>query len=423
MRTFSRVAISIALLSTSRCVCAPTNHGGDDDVVPTPPIDARPPPPIDATDIDAPDTAAIPPDCFAAAERGLAWLVTHQQVDGSYDETIATTAFAVLKLETYARELGLSPFDAGFLYHNQVSAGLDYLFLQARRVPLAMQVHGNPDGNGNGTGLSFAGGFDETYEHAIAVMAIAGGAEPDRVVTTAGSALAGLTFRAVVEDAVDYLVMAQSDSSQSSPTSCTRGGWRYQPFDNNGSVGDNSVTQWATLALEYAHHPLYHFEVPIQDWVMTEVRDWVTCIQNRAGGHDDGGAGYTSPNEWVNAYKTGALIQQASFVGDLADAPRVMAARAYLQRVWADPTNGWRAVPVSDYLAMYSIMKGMESMAITTLGPIDWYREFCDRLKAEQLADGSWRASRWDRDPLGMQSTVWALLVLERAAPPPEIIP
>ena len=74
---------------------------------------------------------------------------------------------------------------------------------------------------------------------------------------------------------------------------------------------------------------------------------------------------------------------------------------------------------------MYSVMKGMESMAITDLGGHNWYREFCDQLKAEQQPDGSWRPSRYERDPIGgagLNSTEWALLVLERAAPPPEII-
>ena len=77
-------------------------------------------------------------------------------------------------------------------------------------------------------------------------------------------------------------------------------------------------------------------------------------------------------------------------------------------------------------LGMYSIMKGMESMAITDLGGIDWYRQFCDQLKVEQLPDGSWPLAEWDRERVGssgLLSTLWALLVLERAAPPPEIIP
>ena len=68
----------------------------------------------------------------------------------------------------------------------------------------------------------------------------------------------------------------------------------------------------------------------------------------------------------------------------------------------------------------------MESMAITDIGGIDWYREFCDRLIIEQRPDGSWPTAPWDNEnPFAARvlSTEWALLVLERAAPPPEIIP
>ena len=85
---------------------------------------------------------------------------------------------------------------------------------------------------------------------------------------------------------------------------------------------------------------------------------------------------------------------------------------------------GWHGAP-SDYLTMYSIMKGMESMAITDLNGVNWYREFCDQLKAEQNADGSWPSSTYEQEPVGaagINSTEWALLVLERAAPPPEIV-
>src|SRR6266545_2538255 len=98
------------------------------------PIDARPPPPI-------------PPDCLEAANRGLAWLVTQQNADGSWGASfkVATTGFAVLKLETYAAEIGMSPFDPAFVYVDEVRTGLDYLFLQAAQVPITAQMHGSPD--------------------------------------------------------------------------------------------------------------------------------------------------------------------------------------------------------------------------------------------------------------------------------------
>jgi len=417
MRTSGWVALgfglAVGITACGKDQGADDGDGGGGGIDAELPIDARPPPPI-------------PPDCLEAANRGLAWLVTQQNADGSWGSNfkVATTGFAVLKLETYAAEIGMSPFDPNFIYVNEVATGLDYLFLQAMPVAITAQTHGDPDSNANGMGVQFS---TLMYENAITLMAVIAGSEPSRVIATPGSPVAGRTFRQLAEDEVDHLAFSQGDAPTSSPASCTRGGWRYSPFNNNNSVGDNSVTQWVTLALEYARHPNYNYAIPIPDWVSVELRDWVTCIQNQSAGAMAGGSGYTNPDQIVNAYKTGALVQQASFLGDTPNSLNVIAANAFLSTNWMDTTGiGWKQMPVSNYLAMYSIMKGMESMAITDLNGINWYREFCDQLKAEQNADGSWPSSVYEREPVtgaGINSTEWALLVLERAAPPPEVIP
>ncbi|HVV82315.1 MAG TPA: prenyltransferase/squalene oxidase repeat-containing protein [Kofleriaceae bacterium] len=390
----------------------------------------------DAQAVDAPVDAlvvpGVPSDCFDAAERGVVWLAGQQTADGSWGTTYktASTAFAVLKLETYAREIGHSPFDATFPYADQVAHGLDYLMSKARVYALAPQFSGDPDSNGNGLGVYFSTIDDAMYENAVVLMAIVAGEEPTRMVVSANTLVDGRTYRSVAEDAVDYLALAQSDAAGSPKDICARGGWAYGAWDRMGDIGsDNSVTQFVTLALAYARHPRYGYEIPTPPWVLTALRDWVACVQNHDGGPEDGGSGYDRPTFDVDAYKTGALIQQHAFLGDDATAPEVTAALAFLQRVWTDDTGiGWRKSPSSTYLAMYSIMKGMESMALDDLGDIDWYRQFCDQLKTEQLADGSWPTSDWDpanNDPLhvgpsGLESTEWALLTLERAAPPPE---
>lgn len=413
MKTSSSLVASLGAVVAFAAACSGKivdNNPGDIDA--PLPIDARPPPPI-------------PADCLEAANRGLAWLVTQQAADGSWGTTypVAATAFAVLKLETYAAEIGMSAFDPQFVYVTQVANGLDFLFRHAQPTPITAQLAGNPDGNANGMGIQFSALM---YENAISTMAVVAGSEPNRVIATSGSPVVGLTFRAVAQDAVDFLAFSQSDSAASSPGVCSRGGWRYSPFDNNPSSGDNSVSQFVTLALEYARHPQYNYEIDIPAWVSIELADWVACIQNHDGGANDGAAGYTNNNQILNAYKTGALIQQEAFLGETATAPNVIAAAAFLSRNWADTSGvGWRQQPVSNYLAMYSIMKGMESMAIADLNGIDWYREFCDQLKAEQNADGSWPSSTYEQEPVGaagINSTEWALLVLERAAPPPEIV-
>ena len=339
--------------------CGP--HGSGDDDQPRP-RDAAVDAPVDAG-IDAPpEPPPIPAHCFAAAERGLAWLVSQQNIDGSWGHTypVATTAFAVLKLETYARELGRAPSDPGFQYATQVARGLDYLFNAAQTTAIGPQPAGNPDTNGNGYGLSFS---SLVYEDAIVLMAIAGGGEPDRMVTSATSVLHGWTFRRVVVDLVDYLAFAQSDGTAANAFPCNRGGWRYGAFDQAAESGDNSVSQWVTLGLEYARHPNYDFEITPPAWVTSELARWVQCIQIRDGSGDDGASGYDAPDNgfFVNSYKTGALVQQLSFLGAQSNDPAPAAALSYLFRKWNDFSGaGWHGSP-SDYLSMYSIMKGMES--------------------------------------------------------------
>ena len=410
-------------LMAALVACGPHgNRNGDDDgVVHVDDAAVDGPPPI-----DAPVRPPIPAHCLAAANRGLAWLVTGQQFDGSWGFSlpVAATGFAVLKLETYAREIGTTPFDPGFVYKDQVARGLDYLFSQAQLSPISVQPAGAPDGNGNGQGIAVS---SLMYENAIALMAVAAGAAPDRVVTTNGTQVTGWTYRAVVQEMVDYMAFAQSDGILQPGAGCNRGGWRYNAFDNDPSIGDNSVSQWATLGLEYARHPDFGYQIAPPAWVTAELGKWVTCIQLRDGSADDGASGYDDPNDgaFINAYKTGALVQQFSFLGRDATDPGAAAALGYLHRVWNDQNGaGWHGQP-SDYLTMYSIMKGMESMAITDLGGIDWYTEFCNQLELEQQPNGAWPPSAWDPEASGsggLLSTEWALLVLERAAPPPEVI-
>lgn len=376
-------------------------------------------------------------------EHGVAWLVSRQNPDGSWGHwcPVAETGLAVLKLAEHAVDAkygyGLpSPFDPAYPYREHVEKGLNYLFANAHIIDIYVQPAGDPDTNANGIGVYFVSwewwwdGYSgyRTYETSIAMMAIAGSRAPDRIVNVPGSPVDGRTYKDVLQDAVDYLAFSQADPD----TGTSRGGWGYTQCDrgtwlNWWDRSDQSNTGWAAFGLGFAESPAYRFMCTIPAFVKTELSVWIDWIQNDVDGDAyDGGAGYTDPYSWVNILKTGHLLYQMAFVGDTAETPRVKAAVDYLVRWWDHPSQdpGWKGWPggVASYHAMFNVMKGLFSLGIHEIDGIDWQSEFEHVLKAQQLADGSWPNTLWDWTGERILSTTWALLTLQKVAPPPIVV-
>jgi hypothetical protein len=368
---------------------ADANADGADDVQETGPIDA------DFSYDGGGQTVwnSLPDKCRDAAEKGVVWLVSQQNANGSWASAggygNAATGLSVVKLETYAIEKGISPFDPNFVYRNQVIAGLNYLFTQLVTVPLAAQY----DMNSDGLGVRMSG--ESNYNNAIALMAITAGRGVTQVVNVPGSQVDGWTYERVAQDMVDAFAECQVAS---------QGGWRYSCPSYNS---DNSVSQYVTLGLEYAEHPDYSFMATIPQFVRNGLANWVAFIQDGSGG-----SSYASPGDWVNPYKTGALLQQHALLHHDSTTPPVQAALNYLNDHWNEPIGSSPA----DYMAMWSIMKGLVAQQVNTVGAHDWYQEYCDVLVAQQQGNGSWPASGYDATG-GILATDWALLVLEKAAP------
>ena len=368
-----------------------------------------------------------------AIADGVAWLAGKQNADGSWGSQyqVAKTGLAVLKLETHATDLGYSsPFNATYNYSDEVENGLNYLFSHAYTTDISNQTHDgrvdDPDTNGNGTGVYFSSpnlpldrGCVDIYDTSIAMMAIAASTDPTRVVNVTGSAVDGWSYEDMLQDAVDYLAWAQTDSGFG------QGGWNYNPMDNSGDRSDQSNSGWVTLGLAYAEAPSYGFELTIPGFVRSELDIfWIDYIQNDVDGdEDDGGADYTGPGDpdwsepWVNMLKTGNLEQQMAFVGDTNDTLRVQDAIDYLVRHWNDDGDpGWRGSP-SSYHTTYTVMKGLEALNITTIDSIDWFQNFTDAIMDEQTIDGWWSVCAFD-DGERILSTEWALLTLQKTTAP-----
>jgi len=337
----------------------------------------------------------------AAIDQGVAWLAGQQNPDGSWGdwERVAKTGLAVVKFEDYAYEHGYSPFDEDYLYYEQVTGGLDYLFSAAFMSPVG--------------GVAFAAGGHETYSTGIALMAVAASRDPSRVVNGSGSVVDGWTYLDIAQGGVDYFVAAQNPD----------GAWRYWA---NPEASDNSNTGYAVLGLRYAEA----FGATIPAGMKTALSGWLDLIQDPVNGDpDDGGSQYEVGGGWVNLLKTGNLLFEAAFVGDVASTPRVQDALDYIERHWNDMNSdpGWKG---SDWeppheQAAYCLMKGLESLAIDRLdldgdgvAETDWYAEMATAIVWAQQVDGSWPGDNWGDEIL---ATTWALLTLERVVPAYEI--
>jgi hypothetical protein len=365
----------------------------------------------------------------AAIANGVAWLAAQQHDDGYWGnwERCAITALAVKKLEHHAVDdkwgLGLdSPFSDAYPYKDNVENGLNWLFNNcANTIPISVQPSGDPDTNGNGTGIKWDSGHS-SYTSGIALMAVCEAVELDREVEN--GPLAGLTYEQVARDTMDYLAYGQNDSNW------PRGGWGY--YENYAGWSDNSNSGWVTLGLGFAETAWpagCGFDLP--QFVKDELNIWIDYIQNDVNGDThDGGSGYAGPNSWVNILKTGNLLQQMALVDDTPSTARVQDALDYMCRHWGDNNvdPGWRgpSTGVANYQATFTAMKGFTSLGVREIPcepePIDWQADFETVLLAQQNSDGSWPETMWDYgiyygDP-PILSTTWALLTLQKVAPP-----
>jgi hypothetical protein len=394
--------------------------------------------------LSIPAQAASEEDINNAISNGVAWLAADQEPDGSwpaYWEDVATTGLAVLKLEHRAYELGYdSPFDPAYEYSDNVIAGLDYLFGSANLFTqsIGTQDHtggasgsiDDPDSNANGKGV-YAHGHSypfDVYDTGIVLSAIAASGTPSRVVNVTGSPVDGWTYFDVAQDMVDWLAWAQSDFDYA-PNSAGEGGWSYGALDNDDQMGsfgpDNSNSGYAVLGLAYAEG----FGCTVPQWVKTELNAYVADIQDPVDGDANDGGSWYAPGYYgipVNILKTGNLIMEMALVGDTPTTPRVIDALDYLARHWGDASGansppGWDGNP-AQYQAMFCAMKGLEYMGIDTFNSIDWYADFSDNITAQQTTTagpdfGSWQSSSGRGNPTII--TAWALLILEKTAPPP----
>jgi len=359
----------------------------------------------------------------AAIDSGLAWLASHQQVDGRWVysggvEDTAATGAAVLAFLEEKPNWGANTA----AYQAVVDKGLTYLFSQATSYSISPQTAGNPDTNGNGIGVKFVPGGNnsrDTYVTGLVVPAIVATGTPNAVI--ANGPQAGRTYGAVVQDVVDYFAYGQNDSGYA------RGGWRY--YANSGDA-DSSTAQWPPLAMLYAQS----FGATIPQFVKNELKYWIDTTQN-----PNGGSGYSGPRDYVNEAKTGGLLLMMDFAGYNGtssgpwDHSDKAGALAFLNTNWKNtPSSTWYGNFGHPY-AMWSIYKGLDvtigvddNTAITNLHPQgsalldpgdvwNWYEDYSEYLVNAQNGDGSWTGYGYWGNTL---ATPWYINILAATAIP-----
>ena len=375
-------------------------------------------------------------------EDGVAWLVTQQQPDGywlGYGNPEAGTGLALYKLCERAYELGYeSPFVEEYPYHQHVIDGFTWLFDRLYMLDINVQDHtgwatgtlDDPDVNANGTGVCANLGSSYTnYTTGILLTAIAASGTPDRVVDVATSVVYNWTYGDVAQDMVDYLAWGQVEGydGYGNPK---EGGWDYYPVNNTAGAsywaGDQSNSGYAVLGLAEAQK----FGAVIPQWGKDELSVWIDLVQDDVDDPvqpNDGGSWYSYPGSYdyigVNTLKTGNLIMEMALCGDTPEDQRVMDAVDYLVRHWGDASGvnqppGWNGDP-AQYQAMFCIMKGLVFMGIDMIDGIDWFVDFATVIVAQQDVTGAWLASSGRGEPVIV--TEWALLTLEKIAPPPPV--
>ncbi len=205
------------------------------------------------------------------------------------------------------------------------------------------------------------------YGHGIATLLLA------ELTGTLGDESRERRVREALVRAVDVILRAQRVAKE--PAS--RGGWRYNPGDNNA---DLSLSGWQLLAL----HACRQIGMPIPDEAL---RDGAAFVRSLLG--DQGRVGYTNRGDDRPALRGLALLVLALDQAPGASEPLEIAPVA--KRIAEDP------VPWQGSFFFYRVY--YEAVGLCRASPATWtaYRPRLEKLLLDhQAPDGSWPAPPGD---------------------------
>lgn len=312
---------------------------------------------LSAAEKDSERAAAklITPGASRAIDRGLKWLTTGQQSDGSFGSgplrgNVAVTALAGMAMISEGSTPGRGT------YGDNLNRCVDYLLASAQ-----------PSGFITGPDVSRG----PMYGHGFATMFLAD--------------CYGMTPRGALRDklagAVKIIVNSQNQA----------GGWRYQPVRADADI---SVTVCQIMALRAARNA----GLFVPDDTMNRAIDYVKRSQNA-----DGGFMYMIQGG-ESAFPRSAAAVAALYSAGIYKGPEIAKGLDYLMQ--SLPGGGVSRHESYYFYGQYYAVQAMWQAGGVRWGR--WYPAVRDELIARQRDDGSWM------DPIGNEcAAAMALVVLQ----------
>jgi squalene cyclase len=294
--------------------------------------------------------AELSPQAEQAIERGLRFLASHQNRDGSWGDRhpAAITALSLMAFMLKGHFPRRGPHGA------MLERGLGFMLRRSER------------------GAGYLGGHNYgMYEHGLGTLAF--------------SEVWGMSDRKEIRDAlkraVDVILRSQNP----------KGGWRYHPRPIDADI---SVTVMQIVALASAAEA----GILVPNQVIQKALGYVKGCQQKF----EGGFGYTSPSS-VKFSSSAAGVMSLLMCGE-RDSKAVERGLAYLKRLPEGKFERERFYLYGHYYAIQAMYQAGEEHYQ------EWYPQIRDALLAKQKKDGSWSASGEERDPC--YGTAMTILIL-----------
>lgn len=311
---------------------------------------------ISLSSIAAESSTELKPKISTSIDRGMHWLRSNQQENGSWSDNVGVTSLVVMAYIKSPRQYNEDddPF---------VRRGLEFILENIK-----------PDG-------SIYKQHPPSYNTALAILALTSTNNPK--------------YKEIIKKAQDFLIRLQADEEEG-----------YRPSDKYyGGIGYGGDERPDLSNLQFAVEALRESGVPLSDPVWAKAISFIQRCQNRSESNDqpwakdDGGFIYSPKKTFVPGHvsygsMTFAGLKSLIFSNVSKDDPRIKSAIEWIRNNYTleeNPNFGMQALyyyydTLSKALSLYG------DKFITTKDGVkhEWYRELAEKLMSLQSQEGYW---------------------------------